>query len=152
MTKLAKAMMAIWGSWRGVVKCPENHYVDGFQARIEEKQGGGDDTALNGLKFRCFNPQTNTTNYITIFEGLWGSWRDWHHVNSGQNAELADFYFLDRFQARFEGKQGSGDDTALNGLKFYPINYMKALLKNVPLANSEQAILDEKLKLPPNTF
>ena len=44
--------------------CPENYFVDAFQARIEPKQGSKDDTALNGLNFRCKNPATSDNKII----------------------------------------------------------------------------------------
>ena len=37
-----------------MVMCPPNHYVMGFEARIEKWRGiGGDDTAFNGLDIMC---------------------------------------------------------------------------------------------------
>jgi len=42
-----------WGSWRGWASCPSKHYVCGLQARVEKKQGKGDDTAMNGLQMKC---------------------------------------------------------------------------------------------------
>ena len=51
----------LWGDWMGLKMCPENFLVDGFQIRIEKKQGDGDDTALNGLKIQCTHP-----NYVRV--------------------------------------------------------------------------------------
>ena len=42
-----------WGNWHGAAYCPANHYVCGLQQRVEGKQGDGDDTAMNGLRFFC---------------------------------------------------------------------------------------------------
>lgn len=42
-----------WGGWGGVSYCPSNQYACGFQTRNEGGQGGGDDTALNGIRIRC---------------------------------------------------------------------------------------------------
>ena len=69
----------MWGDWRGLVMCPYNYFVDAFQARVEPQQDG-DDTALNGLNFRCKNPATSDNKIITIFPGLWGTWRGWHYA------------------------------------------------------------------------
>jgi len=47
-----------WGGWKGMKTCPDNTYVCGLETRVEGKQGGGDDTAMNGIKMKCckFNP------------------------------------------------------------------------------------------------
>ena len=47
-----------WGGWRGMKTCPDNTYVCGLETRVEGTQGGGDDTAMNGIKMKCckFNP------------------------------------------------------------------------------------------------
>ena len=90
--------------------CPLGFYVDAFRARVEPPQGDGDDTALNGLEFRCRN-RDGFHNFVKIYEGLWGTWRDWHFANFDSGPFLFTTY-----QVRFEGNQGKGDDTALNGL------------------------------------
>ncbi len=42
-----------WGSWWGWKYCPQYTYVCGVNVRIEWDQGGGDDTALNGIRLVC---------------------------------------------------------------------------------------------------
>jgi len=46
-----------WGGWHDKT-CADNEYVCGIKVRVEGKQGGGDDTGMNGLKMKCckFNP------------------------------------------------------------------------------------------------
>jgi len=44
---------APWGGWRGATYCPTNHYICGLEQKIEPKQGDGDDTAMNGVRFYC---------------------------------------------------------------------------------------------------
>jgi hypothetical protein len=41
------------GSWRGWNSCPAGTAVCGASARTEGNQGGGDDTAMNGLQVDC---------------------------------------------------------------------------------------------------
>lgn len=43
----------LWGDWTGSVMCPANTYVCGMKTRFEASQGGGDDTALNGISMTC---------------------------------------------------------------------------------------------------
>ena len=121
--------------------------------RIEEKLGReGDDTALNGLRFRCNSQQKVQKNpglIITIYEGLWGTWRDWHYAGNETIIYADGYYFFDSFQVRFEAALGSGgDDTAMNGLRFTSLNMITAVAKNLRLSPEQQAILDQKLKLP----
>ena len=121
--------------------------------RIEEKLGSdGDDTALNGLRFRC-NSQQKVQKIpgliITIYEGLWGTWRNWHYAGAENVVYFDGFYFFDSFQVRFEPALGSGgDDTAMNGLTFTSLSLITAVAKNLRLSSEQQAILDQKLKLP----
>jgi hypothetical protein len=42
-----------WGAWRGMKSCPSGQAVCGLSAYVEDSQGSGDDTALNGLKIAC---------------------------------------------------------------------------------------------------
>ena len=46
---------ASFGSWdnEDYVKCPDKTFLCGVQAKIEDEQHGGDDTALNQLRFIC---------------------------------------------------------------------------------------------------
>jgi hypothetical protein len=41
----------IWGSWVGYREAPVGKAICGIQTKIEDQQGGGDDTALNDVKF-----------------------------------------------------------------------------------------------------
>ena len=75
---------------------------------IEGKQGGsGDDTALNTIDLRCKDTTSSSTKTIRSKGGYWGSWRGW--TTSG---------YMKRVKLRTESKQGDGDDTAANGLRF----------------------------------
>ncbi len=42
-----------WGDWGGWAQCPAGTQICGLGVRVEEEQGKGDDTALNGLKIAC---------------------------------------------------------------------------------------------------
>ncbi|HUT79128.1 MAG TPA: hypothetical protein VM285_15625 [Polyangia bacterium] len=42
-----------WGNWGGIQYCPEDTYVCGIRVRIEPDQGGGDDSAMNGVRLTC---------------------------------------------------------------------------------------------------
>merc|ERR1711937_775718 len=89
--------------------CPFGKYIGGARVRFEGKRGGGDDTALNGLQIRCVDRYWKGLADIEVYKGLWGGWKSW--VSSEGN-------LVKDAQVRFEGRQGSSDDTALNGIKF----------------------------------
>ena len=42
-----------WGNWRGFGSCPAGEMACGMQTKVEDGQGGGDDTAFNGIQLRC---------------------------------------------------------------------------------------------------
>jgi hypothetical protein len=42
-----------WGSWGTVRQCPGGQAICGVNTRVESPQGGGDDTALNGISVAC---------------------------------------------------------------------------------------------------
>lgn len=117
----------ILGDWKGRVMCPKNSFVDAFQAQVEQPQGQGDDTALNGLKIRCLNPQTNQNIVLTVYEGYWGTWRDWKYATPSTEAKNRSLF--SSFAVKSERAQGRGDDTAMNGISLIPSIYG-------PLSNS----------------
>ena len=49
-----KAQGGPWGRWSPYRQCPGAQYIRGFRTRVENKQGSRrDDTALNGVEFKC---------------------------------------------------------------------------------------------------
>ncbi|KXZ48978.1 hypothetical protein GPECTOR_24g268 [Gonium pectorale] len=111
-----------WGDWGRVSFCGENKYslntdgkgskdfigrpAYGFLLRIEEQQGAGDDTALNGLKIICKNDEL-----LTVQEGEWGGgWYGPTYCGGGR--------FFTGAVVRVEKSQGAGDDTAMNTVQF----------------------------------
>jgi len=92
-----------WGYWGAVRVCSPGHNVVGAQLRIEPKQGWGDDTALNAIRFTCSNGMV-----LISAEQYWGDWRGYTKSRSN------DFVGI---RMRTEPKQGPGDDTAANGIQ-----------------------------------
>jgi len=96
--------------------CPAGSYAYSIQLLSEASQGGGDDTALNGIALDCFHkfPDINGnavyTGTITSAVGPWGSWGTRGLCPSLSNPLVAGTV------TNLEGSQGSGDDTALNKL------------------------------------
>ncbi|KAK2850882.1 hypothetical protein Q5P01_007158 [Channa striata] len=119
--------------------CPEGHYASGFSLKVEDSQGGGDDTALNGIRLYCVDPNNNVNggaspgsgddtalngirlycvnpnsrdgHYTTVESsvGSWGEWTPVRRCNTG---------YLLSFMLRVEPPQGRGDDTAANNIKW----------------------------------
>jgi hypothetical protein len=42
-----------WGNWENWNTCPANSAICGLSIRYESGQGGGDDTAMNGIQLYC---------------------------------------------------------------------------------------------------
>ena len=90
-----------WGNWGSWEYC-DGGYAVSFSQKVEGKQGGDDDTALNGICLKC-----NNGREICSSIGGWGSWASSAQCSAGFTG--ADF--------KVEGKQGGGDDTAANALE-----------------------------------
>ena len=104
-TKSITSRTGYWGSWRGYATC-NSGYMKGVQLRSESNQGGGDDSAANGLRFICTDG-----GWKYPCDGYWGSWSNTKYCPSG-SAVIG-------IKTKVEGKQGDGDDTALNAAIFY---------------------------------
>ena len=44
---------ASWGDWLGNKTCPDNEVICGIKTKVEQWQGDGDATALNGVELIC---------------------------------------------------------------------------------------------------
>ncbi|XP_067384440.1 vitelline membrane outer layer protein 1-like [Channa argus] len=100
-----------WGNWGPMEVCPEGFRASGFSIKVERNQGSGDDTALNGIRLYCVNPNNRDGHYTTVESsvGSWGEWTPVRWCNSG---------YLLSFMLSVEPSQGRGDDTAANNIKF----------------------------------
>jgi hypothetical protein len=101
--------------------CPANSFVYSVFTQAETNQGGGDDTALNGIWFACFDRNNGAfTGAVTSNVGPFGS----KPLLAGGGVNLSLFSHCTTFdvsnpfkggQMRIEGDQGGGvDDTAAN--------------------------------------
>jgi hypothetical protein len=57
---------------------------------------------------------------ITVYKGLWGSWRDWHPAGLCNKSSCSLFVGA---KFRFEAELVNGDNTALNGIAMFPKVY-----------------------------
>jgi hypothetical protein len=101
--------------------CPANSFVYEVFTQAETNQGGGDDTALNGIWFACFDRTNGAfTGAITGDVGPWGS----KPLTAGGATNLGLFHGCQALntgnpfvggQMVIEGNRGGGvDDTAAN--------------------------------------
>lgn len=95
-----------WGGWDPERGCPDGELITGAALRIEGKQGSGDDTGAVDVKFRCSGGSEITTPTALS----WGDWESWQDCPTGSA--------ITALVTRVEGKQSSGDDTALNDAQF----------------------------------
>ncbi|KAM5171718.1 vitelline membrane outer layer protein 1 homolog [Mantella aurantiaca] len=99
-----------WGDWEWPDNCPTGSVATGFDLKVENPQGGGDDTALNGIRLYCDKTdEKRSLATITSQTGAWGKWLASQFCPSG---------FLISFSLKVEPPQGSGDDTAANNIMF----------------------------------
>ena len=98
-----------WGNWRPWVYAPDGYYIAGMRARFEPWQRGGDDTALNGIEAICCSFQNNAIKRVMVEKGNWGEW--------GPDAMVPLGWCVAGLQVRVESPIGSGDDTAMNGIR-----------------------------------
>ncbi|XP_068128163.1 vitelline membrane outer layer protein 1 homolog [Hyperolius riggenbachi] len=101
-----------WGDWGDYQTCPPGTTARGFRLKVEGGQGGGDDTALNGIELSCTDHQSfDPRAAITSTVGRWGDWRGIQWCPSGQ--------IMLRFSLKVEQPLGGiEDDTAANSISF----------------------------------
>jgi hypothetical protein len=99
-----------WGDWKPSVFCEPGAYAIGYRMRVESSQGNGDDTALNSVQLFCSAPPGGLSEFITSYDGLWGSWHP--EALCGASGVLTGA------RVRMEPPQGSGDDTGANDVQF----------------------------------
>uniref|UniRef100_A0A8C5R3P2 Vitelline membrane outer layer protein 1 n=1 Tax=Leptobrachium leishanense TaxID=445787 RepID=A0A8C5R3P2_9ANUR len=104
-----------WGNWGNIEWCPQGYVAKGFSLKTEADQGKGDDTAVNGIRLHCF-PRLIMLGFFkcvivkcSSLSSRWGSWS--HPLWCLQG-------YLLIFTLNVEAPQGSGDDTAVNNIKF----------------------------------
>lgn len=102
---VVKSDTGSWGTWTDPKWCKAGKLMS-FQLFVEPPQGNGDDTAANNIMFQCSGGDT------VVGGGLaWGSWGGWSKYCTGTG--------ICGIQTKIERPQGSGDDTALNDVRFF---------------------------------
>jgi len=115
LSRVGEAVRAIgqfggfWGDWHGLAMCPNSKLAYGFDVKVESRQGGDDDTALNGIRLTC-GKDGIPVGEVTSGEGGWGSWRGGKQCPNDQ--------YLTGARMMIERRQGDGDDTAADNVAF----------------------------------
>ena len=100
------------GSFSNPKFCPgSNNPVVGFDMKIQEKQGSGDDTVANDIDLYCAKGSYISADTKTH----WGGWTNVESCPDGQA--------VTGLITRVQDNQGAGDDTALNGLRLVCSDY-----------------------------
>lgn len=96
-----------WGDWSRWRMCPAGQYAYGYTMRVEGRQGGDDDTALNAVELACGTWDRKSTTSIQPHPGYWGTWQPWANcVRGAINGMRIDIE-----------PPIDGDDTAANNIK-----------------------------------
>ncbi|CAL8129055.1 unnamed protein product [Orchesella dallaii] len=104
-----------WGEWGSVFSCYPG-FLNGFQLRVEEYQGSGDDTATNNVRFFCTS-LPNPSDYVEGDGLTYGSWSQAQHCYSNQ--------VICGLQTQIEPYNGDDDDTSLNNVLMECCDYSK---------------------------
>ncbi|XP_053574310.1 vitelline membrane outer layer protein 1 homolog [Bombina bombina] len=99
-----------WGTWGNKEFCLPGYVAKGFAFKVQESQGSGDDTGLNGIRLYCVNLMNNRDQMtISSTVGLRGSWSATSWCPSGN---------LAAFNLKVLSPQRAGDDIAATRIKF----------------------------------
>jgi hypothetical protein len=96
-----------WGEWGRKTVCPKGEYFISAQLKVEPRQGKGDDTAANAVRFVCTKGKLLESNNGE-------RWGEWYGVPWQRRGAA-----ICGIRGKIESPQGSGDNTALNNLKVY---------------------------------
>ena len=94
-----------WGTYGWATMC-NSGYATGAKMQIEPSQGSNDDTGANDVSLMDASGTFMTSQVNTH----WGNWTSPVACPAGTA--------ICGLRTRVEGRQGSGDDTALNGVQF----------------------------------
>merc|ERR1712142_37753 len=97
-----------WGDWYTTEFCPFGSFARLAMIKIES--AGGDDTAVNGVKLKCYTKDGYLTKDITSAVQVWGTWQP-EVANCGNG-------FINGAMMRSEPALGDGDDTAVDDIYF----------------------------------
>ncbi len=98
-----------WGTWRDWEYCADGEYGIGYQMRVEERQGSGDDSALNAVRIKCARLDHGSANTsIVSYGGLWG---DWHPYKFCSNGVLRGGKM--KIEAPIDGDDSSANDVKM---------------------------------------
>ena len=94
-----------FGTWGGAEYCRGGIFASGFTFSFEESQGSGeDDTGGNTVCLKCHHDD------VCSKHGHWGDWSEPQMCPANS--------FLSGWKQNVEGRQGNGDDTALDNVEY----------------------------------
>ncbi|KAE8620549.1 hypothetical protein XENTR_v10010321 [Xenopus tropicalis] len=93
-----------FGKWSRPIWCLCGHLI-AFSLKVEPLQGGGDDTAVNNIRFKCSDSRELEGPGLN-----WGPYGPWSQ---------SCHYGICGIKTRVEEKQGGLDDTGLNDAQLF---------------------------------
>ncbi|CAC5383593.1 Vitelline membrane outer layer protein 1,Vitelline membrane outer layer protein 1 homolog [Mytilus coruscus] len=100
-----------WGRWTSALNCQSGKRLVRFRLQVQPKQGTGDDTMATYVRFKCrqINGGTHSDLGKSGSRGKFGAWSK----TCPQRSAICGM------TVRMAPRQGVGDDTALNDVRFY---------------------------------
>uniref|UniRef100_A0A8C1LJP8 Vitelline membrane outer layer 1 homolog a n=1 Tax=Cyprinus carpio TaxID=7962 RepID=A0A8C1LJP8_CYPCA len=106
-----------WGSWGFKDMCPSGTYAAGFSLKVDKPFYGvqNDNKGLTGIRLHCVSRLRASLGLYDDYASVqsevagWGQWTE---------IKWCPCCFLTAFQLRVKSFQGSGDDTAVNNIRF----------------------------------
>ncbi|VDI35382.1 Hypothetical predicted protein [Mytilus galloprovincialis] len=100
-----------WGRWTKAMNCRSGKRLVSFRLQVQPKQGTGDDTSANSVRFKCRKINGGKKGDLGK-SGTRGKFGAWSKTCPERSAICG-------MQVRMAPRQGVGDDTALNDVRFY---------------------------------
>lgn len=111
LTNVVMPHPGYWGSWGAFASCTGASRISGASMRVETSRGSGDDTGANDVRGVC-------SDRLAIHAPGGRTWGTWNPTRTCPVGTA-----VCGVSVRIEARQGTGDDTAMNGMQLECCRY-----------------------------